>query len=90
VPDWLTAFDDCLAQRWTRCIFCRAPAVHVELRTTGDSFAMTMGLCIKCEQADGTEEKREALVAQHARTQATTCGFSTTGRTHTPSKRQSV
>jgi hypothetical protein len=67
MPDWTVPFDDFLVQRFLVCIICAQPADRQELRSSGD-FALTLGLCYRCVKADTSEQRRQAVVEEHART----------------------
>jgi hypothetical protein len=70
-PDWLTAFDDFLCGRWRTCVFCGAAATQHVLYSAASAadFAMTVGLCQRCDGADPDGRRVQALVEQHARRQ---------------------
>jgi len=70
VPDWLAAMDDLLCERWLFCIWCGAKGTKMELRTAANGCALTFTLCRACYDADPTEQRRQALVEQHARQRA--------------------
>lgn len=63
MSSWLTAMDDYLTARWTRCLWCGSPGVIMELRDAGD-FAMTYALCRTCFDSDPSGAKRQDLVEQ--------------------------